>query len=192
MPSEEHNDEPIFGGDDFTLIDAAEREALSQDLIDVKSLKAVLAAKGIRGVVVFCPDCDDDHYLGWDLLAGNLQQILDSGTTPVHEPAWEPDPDEYVTWDYARGFLDGYESYVDEKGLSTLCAYCGSALAEPVSAWSFCPFCGKDFGPVNLLASLRRQGWDRKRITELFEESGMQLPTFDSEAPSYFPPEPEL
>ena len=192
MPSEEHNDEPIFGGEEYGPIDAAEREALHQDLIDVKTLKAVLSSKGIRGVVVFCPDCDDDHYLGWDLLAGNLQQILDSGTTPVHEPAWEPDPDEYVTWDYARGFLDGCESYVDDKGLASLCPYCGSALAEPMSTWSFCPFCGKDFGPAKLMVSLRRQGWDQRRITTLFDESGLELPTFDPEAPSYLPGDPDL
>jgi hypothetical protein len=190
MPSEEHNEEPLFGGDEYGPIDAAEREALHQDLLDVKTLKGVLAAKGIRGVVVFCPDCDDDHYLGWDLLAGNLQQILDSGTTPVHEPAWDPDPDEYVTWDYARGFLDGYESYLDEQASDSLCAYCGSALAE--TAWSYCPFCGKDQAPVKLLASLRREGWDQKRINALLEECGFEPPTFDPEAPSYMPPDPEL
>jgi hypothetical protein len=192
MLSEEHNDEPVFGGDEFGPIDAAERDALSQDLVDVKTLKAVLLNKGIKGVVVFCPDCDDDHYLGWDLLAGNLQQILDSGTTPVHEPAWEPDPDEYVTWDYARGFLDGYESYSDDRVLTEVCAYCGSPLSEPMADWSFCPFCGKDFAPVNLLSSLRRQGWDRKRIWALFEECGMQFPTFDPEGPSAGPLEPDL
>jgi hypothetical protein len=32
----------------------------------------------------------------------------------VHEPAFEPDPDDYVSWDFARGFLDGYESSGDE------------------------------------------------------------------------------
>lgn len=184
MPSQEHNEEPIFGGDEFGPIDATEREALNQDLVDVKTLKAVLFDKGIRGVVVFCPDCDDDHYLGWDLLAGNLQQILDSGTTPVHEPAWEPDPDEYVTWDYARGFLDGHESYAEDRVVTDVCSFCRSPLTEPMAAWSFCPYCGKDFAPNNLLKALRRKGWDRKRIVELFEECGFQLPAFDPDGPS--------
>jgi hypothetical protein len=25
----------------------------------------------------------------------------------VHEPAFDPDPAQYVSWDYARGFADG-------------------------------------------------------------------------------------
>ena len=30
-----------------------------------------------------------------------------TGVTRVHEPAFDPDPAEYVSWDYARGFSDG-------------------------------------------------------------------------------------
>ncbi|MHB8452484.1 MAG: DUF5319 family protein, partial [Mycobacteriales bacterium] len=33
--------------------------------------------------------------------------LLDHGHTQVHEPAHDPDPAEYVSWDYARGFADG-------------------------------------------------------------------------------------
>lgn len=192
MPSQEHNEEPVFGEDEHGPIDAAEREALSQDLLDVKTLKAVLATKGIKGVVVFCPDCEDDHYLGWDLLAGNLQQVLESGTTPVHEPAWEPDPDEYVTWDYARGFLDGYDSYGEDRVITEVCPYCASPLTELMSEWSFCPHCGKEFAAVNLLLTLRRYGWDRSRIGALFEECGFQVPAFDPEGPPTFPLESDL
>ena len=92
-----------------------EREALRQDLLDVQVLKEVLAPKGIKGAVFYCPDCDEDHFLAWDLLAGNLQELLEAGESPVHEPAFDPDPNDYVSWDYARGFLDGYESYEDEE-----------------------------------------------------------------------------
>lgn len=185
MPSEEHIDEPGFGAGDSGPIDAAEREALHRDLHDVRTLKAILGSRGIRGVVVFCPDCDDDHYLGWDLLAGNLQQILDSGTTPVHEPAWEPDPDEYVSWDYARGFLDGYETWAEEHQAFEVCSYCGSELADSISQWVCCPHCGKDFAPLNLLIALRRQGWDQRRILTVFEDCGFAIPTFDPEDPAF-------
>lgn len=181
MPFEEHTDDPGFGGGDSGPIDAAEREALHQDLHDVKTLKAVLAWRGIRGVVVFCPDCDDDHYLGWDLLAGNLQQILDSGATPVHEPAWDPDPDEYVSWEYARGFLDGYETLAEERQAFDVCSYCGCELPESISQWTRCPYCSKDFAPLNLLIGLRRQGWGEQRIVAIFEDCGFALPTFDPE-----------
>jgi hypothetical protein len=95
-------------------LDDDEKEALKQDLEDVRILKGLLGTREIKGVVFYCPDCDEDHYLTWDLLAGNLRHLLEAGESPVHEPAFEPDPDEYVSWDFARGFLDGYESSGDE------------------------------------------------------------------------------
>jgi hypothetical protein len=96
-------------------IDEDERELLRQDLDDVEALKHLLAPRGLKGVIFYCPDCEEDHYLTWDLLRGNLSQLLEQGDSPVHEPAFDPDPDEYVTWDYARGFLDGYETLQDEE-----------------------------------------------------------------------------
>src|SRR5918992_2687042 len=106
------------GADEFgpaEPLDDEEREALRQDLTDVESLKELLGPKGIRGVVFYCPDCDEDHFLGWDLLHGNLSQLLEDGDSPVHEPAFDPDPNDYVSWDFARGFLDGYEQYEHEE-----------------------------------------------------------------------------
>lgn len=181
MASEEHIDEPLFdddGDEDVGPIDESERQALHQDLLDVKTLKAVIGSRGVRGVVVFCPDCEDEHYLGWDLLAGNLQQILESGKTPVHEPAWEPDPDEYVSWDYARGFLDGYETLPEEKGQSEVCGYCGSRLPEARYQWSFCGVCGKELAPVNLVKALKDKGWDKAAIEDLLDKCGFEPPLY--------------
>lgn len=88
-----------------------EIEALQQDIRDVETLKDLLGARGLKGVVFFCPDCNEDHYLAWDLLKGNLSELLQQGESLIHEPAFDPNPDEYVTWDYATGYLDGYETY---------------------------------------------------------------------------------
>jgi hypothetical protein len=92
-----------------------EREALEEDLVGVQTLKELLGPRGIKGVVFYCPDCSEDHYLTWDLLTGNLQELLEEGESPIHEPAFNPDPEEYISWDYGRGFLDGYESYEQEE-----------------------------------------------------------------------------
>lgn len=110
-------DEPAGGDspDDERPLDPEERAALRQDLVDVQVLKEVLEPKGLKGAVFYCPDCGEDHFLGWDLLAGNLQELLEAGESPVHEPAFEPNPSDYVSWDYARGFLDGYESFEQEE-----------------------------------------------------------------------------
>jgi hypothetical protein len=84
----------------------AEREDVLEDLEDLEVFEVLLAPRGVRGLVVDCEECREPHYFGWDLLRGNLRHLLDLGTTRVHEPAYSPDPADYVSWDYARGFAD--------------------------------------------------------------------------------------
>jgi hypothetical protein len=83
-----------------------EREGVLEDLQDLEVFEALLAPRGVRGLVVDCTDCGQQHWWDWDLLRGNLRQLLDAGTARVHEPALAPDPSAYVSGDYARGFLD--------------------------------------------------------------------------------------
>ena len=71
-----------------------------------RSTKHLLAHKGIRGLVVCCDECQQDHYHDWDMLRANLLQLLVDGTVRPHEPAYDPEPDAYVTWDYCRGYAD--------------------------------------------------------------------------------------
>lgn len=144
--------EPNEHGEPFEEepLDENEREALRRDLVDVQVLKEVLGPKGIKGAVFYCPDCGEDHYLAWDLLAGNLQELLDAGESLVHEPAFEPDPDDYVSWDYARGFLDGYESFEQEE------------LGE---------------ASTRLAAALAAKGLSADEIAALFGEARLQLPS---------------
>ena len=84
----------------------SEREDVLDDLADLEVFEALLGPRGVRGLVVDCEDCREPHYFGWELLRGNLRHLLDRGTTRVHEPAFSPDPADYVSWDYARGFCD--------------------------------------------------------------------------------------
>lgn len=133
-------------------VDPQEREMLRQDLVDVEVLRELLTPKGIKGTVFFCPDCDEDHFLTWELLAGNLRELLDQGESPVHEPAFDPDPDDYVSWDYARGFLDGYESFQRED-LGQLAA--------------------------NLASSLGDRGWRNHEIRELLARLQLESPPPD-------------
>ena len=133
-----------------------EREALQNDLVDVESLKALLGPRGIKGAVFYCPDCDEDHYLAWDLLAGNLKELLEEGESPMHEPAFDPDPSEYVSWDYARGLLDGYENFSEE------------ALGE-VS--------------TQLIAELITRGWQGAEIKSLLARLELPAPAEDGTEP---------
>ena len=84
-----------------------EREDVLADLEDLEVFQALLEPRDIRGLVVDCQDCGEPHFFAWDLLRANLRGLLDSGQPHVHEPAFNPDPADYVSWDYARGFADG-------------------------------------------------------------------------------------
>ncbi|MGI8868891.1 MAG: DUF5319 family protein [Mycobacteriales bacterium] len=77
------------------------------DLEDLDLFETVLGSRGIKGVVMECDDCEEPHYFTWDLMRSNLRYLLEAGQTRVHEPAYQPDIDDYVTWEYAHGYVDG-------------------------------------------------------------------------------------
>ena len=83
-----------------------ERTEVISDLTDLDGFQALLEGRGVRGLVVDCGSCDEVHFFGWDLLRSNLRHLLDHGESRVHEPAFSPDPEHYVSWDYARGYAD--------------------------------------------------------------------------------------
>jgi hypothetical protein len=92
--------------DDAVPLTLEERTEVVEDLEDLEVFAALLAPRGVRGLVVDCDDCNEPHYFSWDLLRGNLRHLLDAGQSRVHEPAFGPDPADYVSWDYARGYAD--------------------------------------------------------------------------------------
>ena len=99
---------PLGEGDDENdPLTADERQDVLEDLADLAIYQALLTPLGVRGLVIECEDCHEPHYFDWDLLRGNLRHLLSSGRPRVHEPAFDPDPDHYVTWEYARGYADG-------------------------------------------------------------------------------------
>jgi len=91
-----------------------ERQDVLEDLADLEIYQALLGPVGVRGLVIECEDCREPHYFDWDLLRANLRHLLDSGRPRVHEPAYDPDPDHYVTWEYARGYADGVHDTLTE------------------------------------------------------------------------------
>ena len=97
----------------------AERQDVIEDLADLEVYQALLGPIGIRGLVIECEDCHEPHYFDWDLLRGNLKHLLNSGRPRVHEPAFDPDPDHYVTWEYARGYADGVHDALAETAEDT-------------------------------------------------------------------------
>ena len=81
-----------------------------RQLEELGDFRRALEPDGVLGISVECADCGEMHYFGWDLMAGNLHALLAEGRTHVHEPAFDPNPDSYVSWDYARGYTDATEA----------------------------------------------------------------------------------
>jgi Family of unknown function (DUF5319) len=106
VPNENEPFEPDESGP-AEPIDEEERESLLADLEDLADFREALESRGFRGVVIPCPDCEEDHFFSWDLLRESLEHILEHGEPRVHEPAFDPKVEDYVTWEYAKGFVDG-------------------------------------------------------------------------------------
>lgn len=87
-------------------LDDEERAGLLADLNDLAVYQALLTPRGVRGIAVDCPDCAEQHYHDWQLLRASLQQLLEAGRMRPHEPAYDPNPAGYVSWEYCRGYTD--------------------------------------------------------------------------------------
>ena len=90
-----------------------EREDVLADLAELEAFRLTLGPQGVEGISVDCADCGEQHYFGWDLMAANLRALLGEGRTHVHEPAFSPDPEAYVSWDYARGYTDAVQALTE-------------------------------------------------------------------------------
>ena len=96
----------LHDNDPIEPLNENERADVLADLAELADFRATLERHGVAGITVECADCGDQHFFGWDLMAANLRALLGEGRTHVHEPAFAPDPDAYVSWDYARGYSD--------------------------------------------------------------------------------------
>lgn len=83
-----------------------ERADVLADLQELAEFRRALEPRGVRGISVECADCGEQHYFGWELMAANLRALIGQGRTHVHEPAFDPHHDAFVSWDYARGYTD--------------------------------------------------------------------------------------
>ncbi len=181
-----------------------ERESILEELEDLGSLREMFEERGYKGVMITCAECGEDHFYGWDMLKDSLEYMLDTGEPRMHEPAFQPEPDDYIGWDYGRGYLDALseadatvaQPAADEDGERVTswlgdrsrCSYCRARL--PVRAtgeWTYCPFCGASHAPLRLVDALHARGWSEDEIAELMDECGFQAPLALGEEPESRP-----
>ena len=102
-------------------------------------MRRTFQAQGVKGVVIVCERCEENHYYEWDLLLENLEHMLQTGESQMHEPAFEVREEEYIQWDYGKGYVDaladtGLEP--DNRVEVTRCPWCET----PADAhFQFCP-----------------------------------------------------
>lgn len=174
------DDEPFegapFEGDEGgdQPLDRAESWLVTQDLDDLDAFEQVFADDGTRGVSLWCHDCDEEHYYPWDLLRSSLELLLETGEIPVHEPAFSPNPDDYVPWEYARGYVDALRDVGAEQRLEVDdCPRCGYELLEGIRLASFCPRCGTPLLRQRLVLALTAAGIPPETRLEILHRSGL-------------------
>ena len=165
MADEENEPQPLEGD---------ERRNIEADLDDLRSMRGLFEPQGVKGVVVACPDCGEDHYYAWELLWESLEHMLNTGEPRMHEPAYEPKEEEYVLWDYGKGYVDALTDAGLEDGAAMevgACPWCATPV-EP--HFAYCPRCGRQTAPARLLSELLSRGMDEREARALLVKAGFE------------------
>lgn len=155
-------------------LEPVEEENVRADLEDLGGMRQVFQAQGVKGVVIACPDCGENHFYEWDLLKENLEHMLTSGEPRMHEPAFEVREDEYIQWDYGKGYIDaladtGLEP--DNRIELSQCPWCETPLEHH---FQFCPRCGRSLGAVRLYRELIQRGLDDREVRAMLVRAGYE------------------
>ena len=137
-------------------------------------MRGVFEQQGVRGVVIACPDCGSNHYYDWDLLKENLEHMLRTGEPRMHEPAFEPREQDYLQWDYGKGYVDALTDAGIEPGRRVElkdCPWCAVSLQPN---YMFCPRCGRSLGPARLFQELVSTGMGEKDAKALLIRAGFE------------------
>lgn len=162
--------------EDFVAEPLDEHEAamVARDLADLDEFEATFAPEGYRGVAVFCHDCVEEHLYPWGMLRENLTTLIETGETPVHEPAFAPEPDRYIPWDYARGYVDALrDAGLQERLDIDRCPRCRYRLADDLQQANFCPRCATPLLLGRLHELLTELGLEEEQRVALLRRLGL-------------------
>jgi uncharacterized protein DUF5319 len=172
--NEERDESDDRGREEPLSLTPEERADIEADLDDLAAMRGTFQTQGVKGVVIACQDCGANHFYEWELLRDNLEQMLETGEPRMHEPAFEIQEDEYIQWDYGKGYVDaltdtGLEP--DRRIEVTQCPWCATAF-EP--HFQFCPRCGRSLGAVRLYKELIERGMDDREVRSLLVRAGYE------------------
>jgi hypothetical protein len=166
--------EPGMGPDEPIELTAEERRDIEADLDDLASMRLVFAPQGVKGVVIACQECGSNHFYEWELLRDNLEHMLREGEPRMHEPAFDLVEEEYIQWDYGKGYVDaladtGLEP--DRRVEVTQCPWCETPFAQE---YAFCPTCGRTLATVRLYRELLDRGFEERDVRALLVRAGYE------------------
>jgi hypothetical protein len=176
------DDDPLEGpeipgeGDESFVepLSAEERQGVQADLEDLDSMRTAFEPQGAKGVVIACSDCGSNHFYGWDLLRESLEHMIETGEPRMHEPAYQPREDDYVVWDYGKGYVDALGDAGLEGGSRVevhACPWCEAPI-EP--QFLFCPRCGRSMAAARLYGELIQRGMDDHDVRTLLLKAGFE------------------
>jgi hypothetical protein len=177
-----HDDDPLDepeGGEEHNEeepepLPPEERESVEADLEDLESMRTVFQAQGAKGVVISCSECGSNHYYGWELLRESLEHMLKTGEPRMHEPAYQPREDDYVVWDYGKGYVDALADAGLEEGSRLELSACGWCETPVEAHFAFCPRCGRSLAVLRIYKELVGRGMDEREVRSLLVKAGFE------------------
>jgi hypothetical protein len=100
--------------------------------------------------------------------------MLRSGEPRMHEPAYDIAEEEYIQWDYGKGYVDALSDTglePDRRIEITRCPWCQVPFSED---HAFCPRCGRSMGPVRLYQELTGKGMEERDARALLVRAGFE------------------
>jgi hypothetical protein len=170
------HEEPDFEPEDRQPLELSDGDVqdIAADLTDLAAMRAVFASQGVKGVVIACQDCGSNHFYEWELLRDNLEHMLKFGEPRMHEPAWDIAEDEYIQWDYGKGYVDA----LADTGLQpertieiTQCPWCETPFREE---FRFCPTCGRALATIRLYRELIERGFEERDARAMLVRAGYE------------------
>jgi hypothetical protein len=160
--------------EDREELTAEERADIEADLDDLGAMRTIFSQQNVKGVVIACQDCGTNHFYEWELIRDNLEHMLETGEPRMHEPAFDIAEDEYIQWDYGKGYIDA----LADTGLDperrvevTRCPWCETAF-EP--HFQFCPRCGRSLGAIRIYRELLDRGMDERDVRAMLVRAGYE------------------
>ena len=165
--------DPIEPGEPIDL-GPHERADIAADLEDLGSMRSIFSPQGVKGVVIECEDCGANHFYEWELLRDNLDHMLKTGEPRMHEPAFQVNEDEYVVWDYAKGYVDALADSGLEPGRLIEVTQCPWCQTPAELYFQFCPRCGRSLGAVRVYQELLERGIPEREARALLVRAGYE------------------